>query len=429
MKKRNLLIFALLPFTLLSCGESLSSSNDISSSTKTTQPAKESSTPISSKGKEISTSSTPVENVNFTKLKKSLRYMSLQDKIMFSSNNGTFQLGGNGTVTKTEVDDESSTTGDDTSSGGQEITTTTVTPFDVNATLSNMSIDLAFSGLRKNNFNQTAGSLSVTNDLALKYTVGNGDDTKSQDITKQDVGIDTYLKQNYIYIDYDNKNLQDIVSTLMTDFLGKDYSAAFRIAKYFKYSPESFENVSAPVNNASQADINSFVDSFEDMYSSLGEDNTLITFRSDEDYTYMNVSINTLMLRMLPSIAKSYMLAKLDSSSEDYDSQVKKVNTTYNALKSLADATTVKSMEFTIAYSESGIKSISQDIDLTIKNFNTADTSTIVEEGGMDANIQMKIDQMDIKNTFVSNVEYGDSVKVNSPSSGHIYVDTSTLIK
>lgn len=428
MKKKNLLLLGLLPFTLLSCGRSTSA--EISSSKN---PEAESSTSSSSSAaisssssESVISSSSATENSNFAKLRKALKYVALQEKIELDSTNGSAEFNADGSVTTTTTDDTETTTDSDSSTEADDTTTTS---FTVDAKLSNITSKVAVKGLKALNVNQIGMSTSITNDLNLKYTV-NTDPIRNQDITKQNVGLDLFYYGQYVYADFDNTELRSIFSTILSDFSGSDQNIMAMVPQYFKIEAKNDATIDElPISNFEDETIDSFVDQLESMYNSITSTaDGIISMREENDYTYIDFSLNSLMVKLLPELYKSYAESQLDQTSDDYQTKLDQIAQYYSILKDVTDHTTVNSFKITLGYTENGIQSLDTDIDVKITDIASGSDDTII--GGMTAgnvtavnftNVSLKLKQS-------STVKYGTDVTVNVPGN-NTYTDLSSFIK
>lgn len=430
MKKRNLLLLGLLPFTLIACDKtsntSSSSKNDVTSSTSSSSSSSEFISSESSSNKDTSSSSSIAENPHFAKLKTALKYVALQDKIQIDSTSGQFSIDTKGNMKESSeesLDDE----GDSSSSSSavEEKTTT----FDAAISLSDVTSKLAVKGLKALNVNNIAMSYSINNDLSLKYTISDGTDTKNQDLSKEDVGLKLFLKSQYLYADLDNEGLREVISTILSD-MGASFSMS-AIPNYVKYQLDLSDITidQLPINNVEDADIDSTVDVFASLYDSMGSSlGDLITFRDDEDYTYLDVSLTTTILRLLPPVYKSYAEGQLDSTASDYQAQLKKIDSQYKMMKNFTDHTEINKFKISVGYTTTGIKSINSDIDTSTTNLDVSADDLSDTTSEMISDSSLHFDTLNIKEKADAIISYDTSVTVEEPNSKHLYVDLSTLL-
>ncbi len=427
MKKRNLLLLCLIPFTLLSCKKTASSA-DTSSSKGSDSVAVSSSSEAISSSKSSSdvekvSSSSAAEDPNFVNLKTALKTMALKDKMEFDSSNGTMEIDGDGYVTTTS--DTESTIDENDSSETQPSTTTTA--FDVDASFSNMTDKLAIKGLKALNVNQIGMSYSLNHDLSLKYTIGSGDSAKNQDFTVQNAGLKAYYKAQYAYCDLDNEGLNTIISKLSTDFAGEDVSSM--MPDYVKIKAENDMTIDdLPISNFEDADIESFVDQLETLYTSItSAADGVLAFRQADDMTYVDLSLNTMIIRLLPELYKSSAESSLDQTSEDYQTKKSRIETSYTLIKNLTDHTTVNKFKVSLGYTTAGIQKLSMDIDIKVADYDIVD-STDTEVGGMTvvgvSNVHFG--ELNVKLNQSSSVKYDTDVTVEVPGD-HTYLDLTTM--
>jgi hypothetical protein len=421
-------LLGLLPFTLLSCGRNTSA--EISSSKNSeaeSSTSSSSSAAISSSSSEsVISSSSAAEDSNFAKLRKALKYVALQEKIELDTTNGSTEFDADGSVTTTTDDDTETTTDSDSST---EANDTTITSFTVDAKLSNITSKVAVKGLKALNVNQIGMSTSITNDLNLKYTV-NTDPIKNQDITKQNVGLDFFYYGQYVYADFDNTELRSIFSTILSDFSGSDQNIMAMVPQYFKIEAKNDATIDElPISNFEDETIDSFVDQLESMYNSItSAADGIITMREENDYTYIDFSLNSLMVKLLPELYKSYAESQLDQTSDDYQTKLDQIAQYYSILKDVTDHMTVNSFKITLGYTEYGIQSLDTDIDVKITDIASGSDDTTI--GGMTVGnvTAVNFTSVSLKLKKSSTVKYGTAVTVNVPGN-NTYTDLSSFIK
>ncbi len=414
MKKKKLILLFSLPVLLFSC-ERTSANSENSSSTYSSTTTSSSSSSISSSKK--TSSSISQEKAEFTKLKSALTYVSRQDKMEVSTANGSLSLKEKGKEIKTETsteDDDIENGDSSSSSSSEEITTTTETPFDYDISASNLSLDLACKGLKETAASKINASLVVSTDLSINNTKGSGEDASTSTLSKEDVELKAYVKDNYAYLNLDNEALQSIIKG-SSDNSTIGGMSILLLGKYLKASLSNFTfpEGTFPLNNLQESDVLSIVNTLSSLDNST---QGLFTFRNDEDYTYMDFTLSTFVLRALPDLVKGYLEGNLDPESDDYESQKKEIEDNINTVKQYTNNLTVNKGDFSLGYTTTGIKSFSFDLDLSGTNFdvNSSDSSTD----------KTHYDSFSIKTKSTLSFKYQDDVTIQDPGT-HLWFDIS----
>ncbi len=419
MKKKKLILLLSLPALLFSC-ERTSASSENNSSTYSSTTTSSTSSSLSSSKK--TSSDTSQEKAEFTKLKTSLTYVSRQDKMEVSTSNGTLDLKAKGKEIKTETSTEGEDTegdGSSSSSGScEEAPSTTETAFDSSLKASNLSLDLAAKGLKANSSSKVNASLIVNTDLNVNNTTGSGEDASTKTISKEDIGFKAYVKDNYAYLNLDNDALQ----SLITESTGDSTTGGMGITvtgKYLKVSLScfTFDEGTFPLNGLQESDALSLVNSLSSLNDSA---QGLFTFRNEEDYTYIDFSLSTIVFRALPDILKDYLEGNLDSESDDYESQKKEIEDNIKTLKQYTNNMSVNKGDFSIGYTTTGIKSFSFDLDLSGTNFDVDSSDSSTDK--------THYDSLSIKANSTLSFKYQDDVTVLDPGT-HAWMDMSVLFQ
>ncbi len=410
MKKKKWILLFSLPVLLFSC-ERTSGNSENNSSTYPSSVSSSSSSSSASSSKKTS-SSTSQEKAEFTKLKSALTYVSRQDKMEISTANGSLNLKAKGKETETKTDTSTEEGDSSSSSNSEESTSTTETEFDSTLNASNLSLDLACKGLKETTASKINASLVVNTDLSVNNTTGRGEDASTYTLSKEDVGLKAYVKDNYAYLNLDNEALQSIIKGL-TDNSTIGGMGIMLSGKYYKYplSNVTFDEGTFPLNNLQESDVLSLVNTLSSLNDST---QGLFTFRNEEDYTYMDFTLSTIVMRALPDLVKDYLEGNLDSESEDYESQKKEIEDKIKIAKQYTNNLAVNKGEFSLGYTTSGIKSFSFDLDLSGANFDVESSSTD----------KTHYDSLSIKASSTFSFKYQNDVTVQDPGT-HPWVDMS----
>ena len=332
-----------------------------------------------------------------------------------STANGTLNLKAKGKEIKTET----STEDGDSSSSSEEITTTTETPFDYDISASNLSLDLACKGLKETAASKISASLVVNTDLNINNTTGSGEDASTYTLSKEDVGLKAYVKDNYAYLNLDNEALQSIIKSSSDNSTIGGMSILLS-GKYYRASLSNFTfpEGTFPLNNLQESDALSIVNTLSSLNDST---QGLFTFRNEEDYTYMDFSLSTFVLRALPDLVKGYLEENLDPESDDYESQKKEIEDNINTVKQYTNNLTVNKGDFSIGYTTTGIKSFSFDLDLSGTNFD-------VDSSDSSSTDKTHYDSLSIKAKSTLSFKYQDDVTIQDPGN-HLWIDASYLFQ
>lgn len=405
MKKIKVALTVLTLFTLVGCDENISSTGFESDYTSTTDNTKDSSvTPVTP-----TVTKKALDTTFATKLKTSIKSLASVTAISETLSDTSFEASVDGAYTKTYLTSEGLT---DTSKGTNGVET--IADGSASAKISDVSFKQAYSGFDKTDSKDLAASIAFNADYDVKYSLKNyysqDPETKqpvvqSAEYTKDDLDAALYLDNNVIYADLADETIHSglvyVVKTIVQEYLESmqeedddvtptdvddpeetpsieevaeqlaenmtpEY-ASFNLAnKYLDVTEMINENL--PLNKMITMDseaVDEYIDSFMDIYNSLTTINSLLTYSSDETYTYLYANLTTNVLRLIPTAINGYV-----SALESVDEETKElVDEVCSYASTLLQATTIKTFDITVAFNDNGIAYINGDIDMSIANY------------------------------------------------------------
>ena len=430
MKLKKILILT-LPLLLVSCGETNATSSSDSTPTITDN----------SNTTDIETSNTSTVKTASDTFKEALHYMASQDKMEadFSSDsihfdvkgtatqvNSTYSSGdgdGDGTgesdagTPTTLADDE--TGGETTPSEDADDTTTSITPINIDATLTKFTTRVAMEGLKEaTDTSKINGYMLLQSSVNFKYgftTADAFDDT----ITANSAYLRAYLESTGIYADLNNSSLLSLIGEIPT--YGTTIASMLKISPYVCLSEGfSYNTDSLPILNVTNDQIDAQLDE-----STL----SLISNNSKYDATnnvyQFNMTVTDGMLDLLPAAYKVDAEGKLDKESDTYEADKAAIAEKAEFIKGVTDKTTINKCNITMTYDETGIKSVGADVDIKISDYSytynqtTQETITDTTVDVTEANFVSKSD-LEFK--------YGDDVTVNKKPSDKTFIDISNML-
>lgn len=413
MKKFKVALTILTLFTLVGCDDNISSSG-LDSSYSSTTDEETPDTPVTP-----TVTKYALDTTFATKLKTSIKSLASVTAISETLSDTSFEASVDGAYTKTYLTKDGVT---DTSKGTNGVET--IADGTAEAKISDVSFKQAYSGFDKTDSKDLAASIAFNADYNLKYSLKNyysqDPETKqpvvqSAEYTKDDLDAALYLDNNVIYADLADETIHSglvyVVKTIVQEYIestqegdtptdpDEDYDAtptdlddegedepasieefAQKIAESMTPNYASFNlankyidvtemiNQNLPLTKMITMDteaVDEYIDSFMDIYKSLTTINSLLTYSSDETYTYLYANLTTNVLRLIPSAVKTYV-SSLESVDEDTKETVDEV---CGYVSTIFNATTIKTFDITVAFNDSGIAYINGDIDMSIANY------------------------------------------------------------
>lgn len=415
MKKRKFIVLAALPILMTGC-----------TSTGTSSPSSEKPAPVSSSepasdssstGKQESTSSSQSgQDMTLSGLKKMANAMAKQSNLAMTSTNSNISIDFKGKTT-TKYSGVSETQEDES------------TPFYLKADLTKFNTEIAVMGLDKTAVSDFKASLTTKGNISATYNFTSSDTADNKTASATNAAFFAYVKNGTAYADVSDEALSKFVLGIM----GQDNNPMPKSLGKYKLG-----NVvsTGPGLSADKDEVDSAVEEFYAQYKGTSGLNTFMNLHSDEDYSYIDFTITPQILKSLPAVYLVVAMGQLDQTDPNYKEKLDEVTKTSQQLTEIVNKTTVNSFDISIAYTDSGIHHINNDIDLTIKDYTyTPDSTTSLSDdsdlpgGGMViAPQEVTIDNLKLAFNSKYTFKYGTAVKVADPGADKDYTDLSALI-
>ena len=409
MKRKMFVVLAALPLLLTGC-----TASDTSSSAPSSAPASSSQPVSDNSATSEPESSSPAEDTTLPDLKKMAKYMAEQSNISMSSTNSNISIDFKGKETTKA-----------SSADGQD----KVTPMYLEADLTKFNTDIAVIGLDETTTSNFKASLTTKGNISATYNFSSSDTADNKTATATDASFSAYVKNGAVYADISDEALSKLIFALM----GQDGGKTLGKIKYVFNHDDTFPGIGIDKDELDDA-----VDEFYAQYKGSSGLNTFVNLHSDEDYSYIDFTATTALLKTLPLVYTIIAQGQLDQTDPDYADKVAKINSTAEEMTKIVNKTTIKKFSISIAYTDNGIHHISNDIDMSIKDYTFAvdDDSSIPTDDNPDissGDIEKKTREVTIENLRLAfksryTFKYGTSVKVSDPGADKDYKDISKFI-
>lgn len=414
MKRKMFVVLAMLPLLMTGCTGSGSSASSSGKDAPVSSSQPVSQNPSTAEPEE--SSSQPVEDTTLPGLKKMMKYMAEQPDISMTSTNSNISIDFKGKQT--------------IKSASSEETQDEVTPMYLKADLTKFNTQIAVIGLDETDAKDFKASLSTKGNISATYNFTSSDTADNKTVAATNASLSAYIKNGTAYADLSDEALSKLILALMGQSnptiksLGK--------VKYTNLLPAG-PGIAVDMDKEDK-----FVEEFYAQYKGNSGLNTFVNLHSDEDYSYIDFTATTALLKTLPLVYTIIAQGQLDQTDPDYADKVAKINSTAEEMTKLVNKTTIKKFSISIAYTDNGIHHISNDIDMSIKDYTyTTDTDSSTSTGDDDPNVggYMKEDPQEwtIENLRLAfnskyTFKYGTSVKVSDPGADKDYGDISNII-